>query len=439
MIKRHTFENGFQLVYQKSTQSIPLTSVHVLCNVGSAYEIDPIRGASHLVEHMCFKGTKEHGKARTMLLEYNKVGAYINAYTEKRVTGYTLMCDDAHAAKCINVLSDMILQASFSKKEFDKEQHVVVEENIRTKDNHEYMLRKALDKIYFCGSSYEHPIDILSYHPTPTHLKYEDIYQWYKWFYRPANMVCSVVSNMSFTEICRIIKTSVFMKTDTLSTASVYMYPKLVLYPINKHFIYHKKLNSALILHVGFRTCSYYDDDKYLVKVLQHILNGFSGRLFTTFRTKRGLTYHSSAHSTFHEHMGYFNFFIQTDPSKLITDGKGKPGIIPTLLDLIEDLIKNGITSEELVVAKGNCKGKQLIKLQDIDSIAEYNGLQVILKQTDVPFQQMFDKHIAPITCHQVNTMIRKYITYKNLVVGIVHKDTIPKNKIESLFHEAKW
>ena len=77
--------------------------------------------------------------------------------------------------------------------------------------------------------------------------------------------------------------------------------------------------------------------------------------------------------------------------------------------------------------------------LFDIDSIAEYNGLQVILKQTDVPFQQMFDKHIAPITCQQVNTMIRKYITYKNLVVGIVHKDTIPKNKIESLFHEAKW
>jgi hypothetical protein len=162
---------------------------------------------------MCFKGTREHSKARNLLMEYNKIGAYFNAYTEKRYTTYTLTCDDNHIEHCTNLLSEMLMNSSFSKKEFYKEQHVVVEENIRTQDNNSYMLEKALDKLYFKGSSYENPIDIIDYHPTATYLKYEDVYQWYKWFYRPSNMVCSVVSNISFAKIVTFLKKSYFMNT----------------------------------------------------------------------------------------------------------------------------------------------------------------------------------------------------------------------------------
>ena len=135
MIKRHMFENGFQVVYQKSEQSIPLTCIYVFCNVGSAFEIDGIRGASHLVEHMCFKGTQSHMKAHNLLVQYNKIGASFNAYTEKRFTTYTLTCDDNHVQNCTKLLSDMLLQSSFPKNEFAKEQHVVVEENIKIKEN----------------------------------------------------------------------------------------------------------------------------------------------------------------------------------------------------------------------------------------------------------------------------------------------------------------
>jgi predicted Zn-dependent peptidase len=252
-------------------------------------------------------------------------------------------------------------------------------------------------------------------------------------------MVCSVVSNLPFAEIIKIMQRSIFMKTDSPSSAPIYLYPTLRMHPIKNHFIYHKEANnSALLLHVGFRTCGYYSNDKYPIKILKHVLNGFSGRLFTAFRTKRGLTYHSSAQSTYHEHGGYFNFFIQTDPTKLLMDGKDKPGIIPILVDLIVDLIKNGITAQELIVAKGNCKGKLLIELQDIDSLTEYNGINAVLQHNDVPFQRLYETHIEPITCAQVHAVIRKYIVYDNLVVGIVHSDMIPKKKIESLFCNIK-
>jgi hypothetical protein len=433
MIKRHTFENGFQVVYQKSEQTIPLTCIHVFCNVGSAFEIDPIRGASHLVEHMCFKGTKDHSKPRNLLMEYNKVGAYFNAYTEKRYTTYTLTCDDTHIEHCTTLLSDMLLNSSFSRKEFDKEQHVVVEENIRTKDNDGYMLEKALDAIYFNGSSYQHPIDIIDYHPNATYLHYEDIYQWYKWFYHPANMICSIVSNVPFQKIIAFLKKTHFMNMKALSPAEQYLYPVRSLQSITDHFVYHRKKGlSAVILHVGFRTCSYYSDDMYAIKVLKHIMNGFSGRLFTAFRTKRGLTYRSSANTLYHEHTGYFNFHIQTDPKKLMEDEQ-HDGVLQILLDVIKDLKENGVTPKEVEVAKGNCKGGSLLDLQSIDTLANYNGVAAVLKKDTVVFNDVYKTYIESITYQQVNRVIKKYMIYSNLVVGIVHDHAIPKKKIESM------
>ena len=434
MIKRHTFENGFQLVYQKSEQTIPITCVHVFCNVGSAYEIDSIRGASHFVEHLCFKGTEKHKTPHNLLVEYNKVGAQINAYTEKRVTCYHMTCDDTHVNESMNTFSDMILHASFPRKEFNKEQHVVVEENIRTKDNHAYMLEKQLDKLYFNGSDYQHPIDTIDYHPTATHLTYEDMYQWYKWFYHPANMVCSVVSTLSFSVIQDMIRATSFMNTDRNNLAPLYFYPTLTLQPITTHFSYYKKKGiSSTILHVGFRTCNYYNKDKYIIQLLLHILNGFSGMLFSLFRTKHGLTYHSSAHVTYHEHAGYMNFFIQTDPTKLIYNGK-KDGCVPILLHLITDLIRNGITENQLEVAKGNIKGKLLLELQSIETLATYNGMSAVLQSNDIPLQYIYKTHIHPITCNQVHDIICKYMTYDNLVVGIAHDHDIPTEKIEHMF-----
>jgi hypothetical protein len=305
------------------------------------------------------------------------------------------------------------------------------------------MLEKALDVQYFRGSSYEHPIDIIDYHPSPTYLKYEDMYQWYKWFYRPSNMVLSVISNLSFDAILKCIRHSEFVIERPLSVAPIHLYPTVQIQPITEHFVYRKKNSlAATILHVGFRTCDAYSKDKYVLQLLKHVLNGFSGRLFTTFRSTHGLTYHSSAHTTYHEHAGTFSIELQTDPTKLLynaTDKKDGRGVIPILVELISNLIQHGVTQKELEIAKGNCKGKTLLYIQSMDTLAEYNGINTLLGIHDANYIKIYDNYITPITCKQINNVIRKYMTYENLMVGIVHKNAIPKNKIESLFQHIKW
>jgi predicted Zn-dependent peptidase len=436
----HRFSNGFRVIYQESLQSVPVSSIHVFCDVGSIFETDGIRGASHLVEHMCFKGTDTIREARNLLIQYNKIGADFNAYTEKRFTTYHINCDDTYVLPCMKLMSDMILHSVFSKKEFYKEQQVVIEEQIRGQDNHISILADDMDAIYYKGSPYANPIDHISYHPTPTHLSYEDIFKWYKWFYHPSNMVCSIVTNLPFSTVISMLKKTKFMDPPPKECPQLpFAFPKptLSLAPISsgKPCIQYiqKKGVAATVLAIGFRTCSIQSPDKYPLMVLQQILNGFSGRLFTALRTKRGLTYSSICTVDFNEHAGYLQIRVLTDPRRLIQEDCD--GVLPVLVHMIEELQRKGVTAEEVRHAKGGLKGTYLLNLQSNDAIATYNGSHIILtnQPPKVSFQDVYDTYLAKVTKAEIDRVIQTYLCKENLLVGILYDHAIPKKKMEEI------
>ena len=460
-IHTHTFPNGFKVVYQKSMQELPITTIYTFCIVGSAYETDRVRGASHFVEHMCFKGTHKRQEARDILKQYDQIGAFFNAYTEKRFTAYMVKCNDRFVQHCSDILGDMLMNSMFPRKEFDKEQKVVVEESIKGINDDEYMLQERMDAILYRGSSYEYPIDCLKYHPSSTFLQYSDIFEWYHWFYHPSNMIFSITSNLSFSQILAMLKKTDFVKKDRHLKEKkpdfVLEKPILALFPIspiniqqNKKSVcieyYPKKGVTTDIINIAFRTCDRLSTDKYALNLLKHILNGLSGKLFTALRTKRGLTYNSVCIIETYEHTGYFAIQIQTDPTKLIEDrlkekekGKEKekigPGVLPIVIRLLSDLKKKGVTTEDIRVAKGNIQGKYLLSMQSMDSMTEYNGIESIYQETKsiVPYSKIYDTFLADLTKKDIQDIIQKYFIRENMVVGIMYENGMDKKKIEEI------
>ena len=88
----HEFPNGFRMIYEKPTNSLQMTVIYAYCDIGSVFEKDGIRGVSHFLEHMCFKGTRQMKNPRDIFLSYDKIGAYFNAFTQKRLTCFTIKC-----------------------------------------------------------------------------------------------------------------------------------------------------------------------------------------------------------------------------------------------------------------------------------------------------------------------------------------------------------
>jgi predicted Zn-dependent peptidase len=436
MINKQAFDNGFRIIHEKPQSNITITSIQLFCDYGSAYEKDGVRGAAHFIEHMCFKGTQKIPNGKEIFTEYNKIGAYFNANTEKRYTRYVITCEDEYFNNCIYILSDMLMNSTFNKKEFEKERKVVVEENIRIEDNASNIVHVNLNKILYSGSSYANEIDTLSFHNAKT-LKYDDVFEMYKMFYLPNRMVLSVASNIPFQRINEALKRTYFYKAPMICNFNYNKYQKITTFSKQDKIEYNiqsKKGLTTLHISVGFRTCPYNSDDKYSLDIISNIIGGnTSSRLFTILREDNGLTYSSNCYTKYYEHLGDLTIEIETDYRKVLKDGN-KKGILPLVIGMLNNLIKKGITENELTNTKTNIKGNMTLDLQNVATSAFHNGLDSLMgNDKQIPYIDLYDKSYSSITKSQVNEMICKYFIKDNMSVCLLgeHVPVIEKIKEE--------
>lgn len=417
-MKSHSFPNGFRIIYEKPKTDIPLTSILGFVKLGSIYEPSSLKGVSHFIEHMCFKGTKKIPQSKTIMHHYDGIGAFFNAYTEKEFTCYQIKCNEEKFKDTIHILADMMMNSIFQKDEFSKEYKVVVEENIKSEDDMEKLIAERIDSLVYSGSSYSQPIDTLSYHKNK--MKYDDVIELYHDFYQPQNMVLSIVSHIPFSKIKSLVNTSFFMKgreNNQQRQPILYIEPQSEV----KCSIFKKPNLSATYLSICFRTCPYENPDRYSLYLLSQIIGGtFSSRLFSFLREDNGLTYSSSSDITFYKHSGHLSIDVILDPKKIIKNGE-KIGVLPLIIELLNDLYKNGVSKDEFEVIKGYIKGQFIIRLEDSLNQAEYNGKNVLLYDSEFsPYDKIFQKHYYPITIRDVNTIIKKYLKKTNMSVCIL-------------------
>jgi len=436
MINKHTFENGFRIVHETPHSKLPITSIQLFCDFGSVNEKDGVRGAAHFIEHMCFKGTRKIPDGKEIFINYDKIGAYFNANTERSHTRYIIVCEDDYVNNCIYILSDMLMNSTFNKKEFEKERKVVVEENIRNEDDASDIININMNKILYNGSSYADEIDRLSFHTAKT-LKYQDVFEMYKMFYVPNRMVLSIVSNISFQKINEALQRTYFMKTPKICNFNYNKYQKITLFSNQDEIEYNiqsKKGLTTLHLSIGFRTCPYNSEDKYILNLISNIIGGTSSsRLFTMLRQDNGLTYRSHCYTKYYEHLGDLTIEIETDYHKILKDGN-KKGIIPLIIGMLNDLIKKGVSQSELVNTKSNLKGSIALELQNIETSTFHNGLDALMgNENQISYIDLYDKCYSSITKTQLNDVIHKYFTKENMVVCLLgeHVPTIEKVKEE--------
>lgn len=443
MVKTFTFPNGCRLVYENPHTTFRNTTIEILCKVGSINETDGMRGAAHFIEHMCFKGTKKIPQAKTITENYDKIGAYFNASTFKEHTSYYVKCFDDYVENSLHVLSDMILNSLFKKSEYEKERKVVKEESIRLADNCESIVEDMMDAIIYKGTSYAAPVDTLTYHTSASNpLLHEDAISMYKSFYRPGNIVISIVSNLSFQSILKMIKTSYFTKPAkpfcTPDHAWKYRID-LFVEPQNEiqYSIARKPGISTAYVQIGFRTCSYFSPDIYALDIVETILGkGMSSRMFVLLREQNGLTYKSGANSNHYGSMGSFVFYAETDPRKML-ENDDNLGVLPLLVKIIRDLYKHGITQQELNDAKTHLQGSFARYLENTTHICRYNASKVAFINADdsslVPAKDFYSTYYEKITRNHVNSIIKKYFKKSNAAVCILGDYVFPLKKISKI------
>ena len=89
---------------------------------------------------------------------------------------------------------------------------------------------------------------------------------------------------------------------------------------------------------------------------------------------------------------------------------------------MIRYFVKHGITKKQLTDAKTILMEEHIRSLEDTETIAEHNGLEYLLKSNSliVPYDQVFRMKYKPITVEQINVVIRRYFTDKQMNICLV-------------------
>ncbi|MDQ2831534.1 MAG: insulinase family protein, partial [Chloroflexota bacterium] len=119
--------NGLRLVMAPMPHVYSATAV-VYVGVGSRYESAAEAGASHLIEHMLFKGTERRPTAQEISETIERLGGSLNASTDKETTAYWAKVPGEDVSTAIDLLGDLVLHSVIDAAEVRKEKRVVIEE-----------------------------------------------------------------------------------------------------------------------------------------------------------------------------------------------------------------------------------------------------------------------------------------------------------------------
>lgn len=188
--------NGLTLLgqYMPEVQS---ATVCFAVNTGSRDEERPLKGISHFLEHMVFKGTATRSTEQ-INRAFEEMGAENNAFTSHEGTTYFAKVLTDRIPACVELLADM-MRPRLLADDFTMERNVILEEIARYEDFPSAKLSKHMLDRYFA----DHPLagDILGTPETLTAMSVEDMRAYCRRRYAPNNMIFAIAGNFQWPEV----------------------------------------------------------------------------------------------------------------------------------------------------------------------------------------------------------------------------------------------
>ena len=123
-------------------------SVSVFVRTGSRNESARLNGISHVVEHMAFKGTRGRD-AHRINLDAERLGAQVNAHTDRDHTAYHIAGLAQHAGSFVRMLGDIVRGSTFPADELERERQVILQEFAEVEDDPMSTAFNLFDRLCF--------------------------------------------------------------------------------------------------------------------------------------------------------------------------------------------------------------------------------------------------------------------------------------------------
>lgn len=213
-------DNGMTYYFYKNSKPENRVSLNVVVKAGSLQEEENQKGIAHFIEHMAFNGTKNYEK-NNIVKYFESIGLNfggdLNAHTSFYETVYKLHLptdDKEKFEKGVEILKEMIFDASLNQEDIDNEKEIIVEE-WRLSQGLPERITSLWKEVFFDKSKYKNrfPIGEMEIIRNTNQSLMKNYYD--KW-YRPENIGIILVGDIDETYADSVIK-KYFNFTDKLN------------------------------------------------------------------------------------------------------------------------------------------------------------------------------------------------------------------------------
>lgn len=346
-------DNGIP-VLSEHIPSVRSVAVGVWIRCGSAHELPEDHGASHLLEHMVFKGTEKRD-ALAIANALEKLGGSLDAYTSREHTSYQARVLDEHLPEALDVLSDLVLSPQIREADLELEREVVLEEIAQVEDTPDDLVFELHSARLWQGHPYGR--SILGTKGSVEGMPSKRLRALHESRYVGANLVVAAAGNVRHEEFVDRVE-ELFGRLGSGERSAP-------IPPPGRPAVGVEAVDrTSAQTHIVFGTDGpeHSSADRRPAVLLSAALGGgMSSRLFQKVREEMGLCYSVFTFQSFYSCAGVTGVYVGTRPA---TAEKAADAVRAELRRVAE----RGLSESDLVRIKRQVKGQIMLSLESTGS-----------------------------------------------------------------------
>lgn len=378
------------------------TDITIAFKAGCRAETKETAGINNLMAALMLKSTSNRS-LKEIADDINKLGK-LTYYAGQNTISFSCSCLIENTASMIDLLSDIILNATYSEEYLDNEKKSIIAAIDYYKTVPKVLAKNKLLQNCFSESTYGN--SSLGYEESINNITRDDILRNANCIFCGSNAYICISTAFPHTDVIRFLE----RKFSAMERGYPLILQETCEFKSGEaSYSYNKE---QAVIAVGFSGCDVHSDDVASEYIFEAWLKNMSGPLFTEVREKLGLSYHTTVDTFFGTDAGYMIFYV-------VTSNENIEKADSALNLVIDKLIEYGMTEDEFNKAKLLVKSSTISRNQFDSNIVKFAAIDMA-NGKPYDYTLNFVHELDKVTVKDVNNFIKNTLSNKSNKVTIV-------------------
>jgi zinc protease len=405
-----TLANGLTIVTIER-HDLPLVTLRWVVKAGAEADPATAPGTAQLVSALMNQGTSRQS-ANQIAEVIDQAGSTIDTGADWDTSYVELSVLSDRTESAFDLLADMIRRPAFDPAEVERKRRQTLSALEVAYQDPGYVADTAFDDLTFEGTTYGHPQD--GTRESVRRLTAADLRAFHSRYYRPENSILAAVGDITSDQALALAQRFFGDWPRTIQQEGKSESPQAETTAPGPRIIAIEKPDAVQTeIRVGSSGIRRDSKDYIALTVANQVLGGpAANRLFSSLRTRRGLTYGASSDLECYRTAGSWETKTFTRTAETVTTLK-------VILSELRDLHDQPITENELQTAKSYLIGHLALQFESSDSVAEH-VLDLMVHGLPLDYWNCFPAEVNALSVEDVQAAVRRTLNPDQPVIVLV-------------------